>query len=160
MFTFLSDIQGDSKAPFRAPPSPQTSAYFEQSGRPQIENQPGPNFPSLTNTRQQLQGSAMFTSLDGPQQFQQQQQVRAPQQQQPPNPMAENQYLRQQLMAMQQYVQQMKAQQQHTAEDTPKKSCNVLVITLMIIFLIVTLILFVFCRRLSAALPVPAAGSG
>jgi hypothetical protein len=168
MFTFLSDIQGDSKAPFRAPPSSGTSAYWEQAGRPQYENPAGAMYPPLTNTPQQLQGSSMFTSLEGvggqqpaasygppqqPQQLKQQQQ----QQQQPVNPVAENQYLKQHLMGMQNYIQQMKQQQQmllqQRATDTPKKSCNIMVVTLMIIFLIVTVILFVFCRRLSAVVP-------
>lgn len=167
-YSFLSDLQQPAR-PFAGGngASPETSAYWEKSGRPQMENAPGPQFPALENGPQQLTGSRMFTPLEhgapqqgggggGPPPHPQQQQSA------PMTPMQQlqrdNAYLRSQLNALVNHLQQQKQQQAHAAAQSPsgsgtgnKRTTELLITVMVVLFAGVLITMFATLRKVSAA---------
>lgn len=144
-FSFLSDIQND-QAPAR--PSPQQQ--YQQPGRPHFEHSAAPIPYHLENAPMQLQGSKMFTPLDG-----------AAAQQQQPNPIHQlqqaNTALRQKIVELMQHIQQQQQQQQHqqqqlASKPPSKRTTEVMVSILLVLFIAVLVTMFVFCRKLSQKL--------
>jgi len=168
-FSFLSDIQRDLQQNQQTRPATtsagngnESSSYWEKSGRPQYENGPGPHFPQLENAASQLTGSRMFTPLDGQQQQQQQHPPSPPPQQSAPHPMQqlqkENSLLRQQLSAVMQHLQQQQKQHQTVSGDKDckgKRTTELLVTILLVLFIAVLVTLFAFCRKLTQQMRYP-----
>ncbi len=160
-YSFLSDLQQPAR-PFAggSGPSPETSAYWEKSGRPQMENAPGPQFPALENAPQQLTGSRMFTPLE--QGGGQPPQHAQPQQSAPMTPMQhlqrDNAYLRSQLNALVTHLQQQKQQQANSAAQSPsgsgsgnKRTTELLITVMVVLFAGVLVTMFATLRKVSAA---------
>jgi len=154
MYTFLSDLQQDQqrRVQQQSPPpqNNESSAYWERAGVPQFQNPPGAVPPQVQNNSSQLSGSSMFSpfNTEVPQ--------GSPSQLSPLQ--RENMALKQQLALFAQYIkQQQSVQNTQSVQSTGnvngnsggKRTTELLIMILLILFIAVLVVLFIFCRKIT-----------